>query len=241
MSVAAAADRLRSAHRLCVLTGSGISAESGIPTFRGAQTGLWENFNPHQLATPEAFERDPRLVWRWYEWRRELIAGAQPNAGHHALVEIAHRIPAMMLVTQNVDGLHQRAGSHGVIEFHGNIMRDRCTREGIAAERSPANKEELPRCARCGALLRPDVVWFGEAIAPDALQGADAAAANCDVFMSVGTSSQVYPAAGLSEIARQRGAAIIEVNVEASDMSAVSDWQLLGPAGEVLPALASAL
>jgi NAD-dependent deacetylase len=241
MSISAAAERLREAKRVCVLTGSGISAESGIPTFRGAQTGLWEKFNPHELATPEAFERDPQLVWRWYEWRRQLVRAATPNPGHVALVDLAARLPAMALVTQNVDGLHQRAGSREVIEFHGNIMRDRCVIEGTIAERSASSNAERPCCARCGAPLRPDVVWFGEAIDPAVLRAADEAAMGCDAFLSVGTSSLVYPAAGLAEIARQHGAAIIEINLESTAMSEMADWCLQGPAGEVLPALLKAL
>ncbi len=159
-----AAAALRKARHVCVLTGAGISAESGIPTFRDALTGLWEKFNPEDLATPEAFERDPKFVWDWYEFRRELIRKVEPNPGHHALVELARLVPSLTLVTQNVDGLHQRAGSRGVLEYHGNILRDRCTVEQVIADRSEDSRHGLPRCAACGGLLRPDVVWFGEAI-----------------------------------------------------------------------------
>ncbi len=170
----AAATAIGKARQVCVLTGAGISAESGVPTFRDAQTGLWAKFRPEDLATPEAFARDPRRIWDWYEWRRELVRGVEPNAGHLALVQLAARVPKLTLVTQNVDGLHQRAGSTGVIEYHGNILRDRCCAEGTLAERSTRSVTGLPECARCGALLRPDVVWFGEAIPPRALVAADA-------------------------------------------------------------------
>ena len=236
--LAAAADRLRYARRVCVLTGAGISAESGIPTFRDAQTGLWAKFDPHELATPEAFERDPVLVWRWYEWRRTLVGKARPNPGHRALARFSAGAPHMRLVTQNVDGLHQRAGSEGVIEYHGNLMRDRCTQEGIAVERAAeVSSDGLPRCARCGAPLRPDVVWFGEAIPAAALREADAAARDCDLFISIGTSSLVYPAAGLAELARQGGAGVIEINLEPTPISAVADVCLRGAASEILPDL----
>ncbi len=235
---------------MCVLTGAGISAESGIPTFRDAQEGLWARYDPMDLATarydpmdlatPEGFERDPELVWRWYEWRRELIRSAEPNAGHHALVALAGRVPRMTLVTQNVDGLHQRAGSTGVIEYHGNILRDRCTVEQVVVERSRLASGGLPRCASCGGLLRPDVVWFGEMIPRAALLAADAAAEDCDLFLSVGTSSLVYPAAGLAEAALRRGATVIEINPNPTDLSEHATLCLRGPSGRVLPALLAA-
>jgi len=193
------------------------------------------------LATPEGFERDPELVWRWYEWRRELIRGAGPNAGHHALVALAGRVPALTLVTQNVDGLHQRAGSTGVIEYHGNILRDRCTVEQVVVERSRMASGSLPRCASCGGLLRPDVVWFGEMIPQAALLAADAAAGDCDLFLSIGTSSLVYPAAGLADTALRRGATVIEVNPNPTDLSAQATLLLRGASGQLLPALLAAL
>src|SRR5512140_2319988 len=171
-----AARHLAAARHVCVLTGAGISAESGIPTFRDALTGLWERFRPEELATPEAFHRNPRLVWEWYEARRAAVRQAEPNAGHRALAALARRVPTLTLVTQNVDGLHQRAGSHGVLEYHGNILRDRCMVEQVVAERAPGPAADLPRCAACGGLLRPDVVWFGEAIPPEPMRQADAAA-----------------------------------------------------------------
>ena len=240
-----AAGLLRDARRVCVLTGAGISAESGIPTFRDAQQGLWASYDPMQLATPEGFAEDPELVWRWYESRRESIRSAQPNPGHYALAELASRIDALTLVTQNVDGLHQRAGSTDVIEYHGNILRDRCTVEHRVVERAPGNDEpgtpSLPRCKGCGALLRPDVVWFGEIIPQDALLLADAAAAECDLFLSVGTSSLVYPAAGLADAALRSAARVIEINPNPTDLSRRADIVLRGPSGELLPALLAAL
>jgi NAD-dependent deacetylase len=237
-----AAAHLRPARHVCVLTGAGISAESGIPTFRDAQEGLWAQYSPLDLATPEGFARDPELVWRWYEWRREMIRGAQPNPGHTALAQLAKRAPRLTLVTQNVDGLHQRAGSPAVLEYHGNILRDRCTAEQVVTERSEDSRAAaLPRCASCGALLRPDVVWFGEMIPRHALVAADAAAADCDAFLSIGTSSLVYPAAGLAESALRRGVPVIEVNPNPTDLSAHADVVLTGPAGMVLPQLLQAL
>ncbi len=238
--LATAARRVREARHVCVLTGAGISAESGIPTFRDALTGLWAKFRPEELATPEAFERDPRLVWEWYEARRTSVRAAQPNPGHHALAELARRVPRLTLVTQNVDGLHERAGSTGVLEYHGNILRDRCMDEQAVRERVPG-PDGLPHCATCGALLRPDVVWFGEAIPAEPMRLADAAARACDVFLSVGTSSLVYPAAGLAEIALRQGAAIIEINPNPTDLSSCAEAALRGPSGRVLPELLAAL
>ncbi len=238
--LATAARRVREARHVCVLTGAGISAESGIPTFRDALTGLWAKFRPEELATPEAFERDPRLVWEWYEGRRTSVLAAQPNPGHRALAELARRVPRLTLVTQNVDGLHERAGSTGVLEYHGNILRDRCMDEQAVRERVPG-PDGLPHCATCGALLRPDVVWFGEAIPAEPMRLADAAARSCDVFLSVGTSSLVYPAAGLAEIALRQGAAIIEVNPNPTDLSSCAEAALRGPSGQVLPELLAAL
>jgi NAD-dependent deacetylase len=237
-----AAAALRKARHVCVLTGAGISAESGIPTFRDAQEGLWAQYSPLDLATPEGFARDPELVWRWYEWRRDMVRAAQPNPGHRALARLGNAVPQLTLVTQNVDGLHQRAGSPSVLEYHGNILRDRCTAEQVVAERSEESRAAaLPRCASCGALLRPDVVWFGETIPAAALLQADAAATDCDAFLSVGTSSLVYPAAGLAEVALRRGIPVIEVNPNPTDLSAHAHVVLAGPAGQVLPELLRAL
>jgi NAD-dependent deacetylase len=236
-----AAAALRKARHACVLTGAGISAESGIPTFREALTGLWEKFNPEELATPEAFERDPEFVWGWYEFRRDLVRKAEPNPGHFALAELARRVPVLTLVTQNVDGLHQRAGSHGVLEYHGNILRDRCTIEQVVAARSDDSHQGLPRCAACGGLLRPDVVWFGEAIPAGPMLAAAEAAADCDVFLSIGTSSLVYPAAGLAEAVLRAGATVIEVNPGRTPLSQAADIVLAGPSGVLLPRVVAAL
>lgn len=231
---------LRRAKHVVALTGSGISAESGVPTFRDAQTGLWSRFSPEELATPEAFARDPALVWRWYRWRRELVARAEPNAGHHALRELAERVAGFTLVTQNVDGLHQRASSRDVLEFHGNILRDRCS-AGCASPRPADAAAEVPVCRDCGAALRPDVVWFGEAIPEPVLNAATDAARHCEVFLSIGTSSLVFPAAGLAEEARAAGAVIVEVNPQATPLTASADHVLAASAGMALPRLAAAL
>jgi NAD-dependent deacetylase len=234
-------DALRASRHVCVLSGSGISAESGVPTFREAQTGLWEKFDPHELATPEAFLRDPELIWRWYRWRRELVAKVEPNAGHRALVDLASRVREFTLITQNVDGLHQRAGSDNVIEFHGNIFEDRCFVEGCVVKDASDVSSAVPACPACGGQLRPGVVWFGEAIPEDALNNAMAAASTCDLFFSIGTSSLVWPAAGLADTARAAGARIVEVNPNPTPLSDMSDFCLSGNAGTVLPELVSRL
>jgi NAD-dependent deacetylase len=239
--LADAARLLRAARHVCVLTGAGISAESGIPTFRDALTGLWARFRPEDLATPGAFERDPQLVWEWYEARRAQVRRTEPNAGHRALVEIAARAPRFTLVTQNVDGLHQRAGSTAVLEYHGNILRDRCTVEQVIADRSEESRHGLPRCAACGGLLRPDVVWFGEAIPAGPMVAAATAARDCDLFLSIGTSSLVYPAAGLAEAALDAGAKVVEINPSRTELSDAAALVLSGPSGIVLPRLVAGL
>lgn len=203
---------LESARHVCILTGAGMSAESGVPTFRDAQTGLWAKYDPLELATPEAFEANPELVWDWYQYRRDLLRNVEPNAGHKAIAALAKLVPRLTLVTQNVDGLHARAGSRNVIEFHGNIFVNRCFREDTVVE--GLETPGLPFCSNCGAPLRPGVVWFGEAIPEAALEESFAAALDCDLFLSVGTSSTVYPAAGLVDIAREAGALVAEINPE---------------------------
>ncbi len=223
-----------------VMTGSGTSAESGIPTFRDAQTGLWAQYRPEDLATPEAFARNPQLVWDWYEWRRELVAKAEPNPGHVAIATLAKLLRKLTLITQNVDGLHQRAGSNDVIEFHGNVMHSRCT-NGHPAGNVKDAEESPPRCERCGAMLRPAVVWFGESIPEASLQRACTAVENCDVFFAVGTSAQVQPAAGLAMLAKQNGATLIEINPVETPLTSDADYALAGPSGEILPRLISAL
>jgi NAD-dependent deacetylase len=234
---------LSAASKVLVLTGSGASAESGVPTFREAQSGLWENFDPHQLATPDAFLNDPQLVWRWYRWRRELVSGVEPNPGHFALARLQGLVEQLTLVTQNVDGLHQKAGSEPVIEYHGNLFATHCFNLCPAAgeEIDAGTGSEVPRCPTCGGFLRPGVVWFGEPIPPAALMAADEAARQCDVFLSVGTSSLVWPAAGLGELAMQAGATIIEINLDATPLTEQSHFILQGKSGEVLPELVNSL
>jgi NAD-dependent deacetylase len=233
---------LREAQHVCVLTGAGISAESGVPTFRDAQSGLWEKYDPLDLATPEAFLRDPELIWRWYRWRRELVAKAEPNPGHLALAKLAELVPRFTLITQNVDGLHQRAGSTDVIEFHGNLFADCCFVEGCLVDPGATEAEvAVPVCPGCGGHLRPGVVWFGEAIPEQALQDSFAAATDCDVFLSIGTSSLVYPAAGLAEMAKNTGAVVAEVNPDPTGQAAGFDHAIAAKAGTVMPEILNRL
>ena len=230
---------LREARHVCVLTGAGVSAESGVPTFREAQDGLWERYSPQELATPEAFLADPALIWRWYRWRRDLVAAAEPNAGHSALVKLAELVPRLTLITQNVDNLHQRAGSTEVIEFHGNLFEDRCFVENTTADGD--HTLDVPRCPECGANLRPGVVWFGETIPERALNESFAAASDCDVFLSVGTSSEVYPAAGLADLARENRALVAEINPQPTQQAARFDLVIAANSGAALPKLVELL
>lgn len=232
---------LAAASHTVILTGSGTSAESGVPTFRDAQSGLWARYRPEDLATPEAFARDPQFVWEWYEWRRGVVATVAPNAGHYAIAELQRRLPRVTLITQNVDGLHQRAGSADVIEFHGNLMRSKCSVEHCVVLVDRDDEASPPRCPNCGALVRPDVVWFGEPIPPAALEPALVAVADCDLMMVVGTSAQVQPAASLAEQARSRGAVLVEVNPEDTPLTPRADFVLSGPSGRLLPELVEAL
>ena len=234
------AQALQRAPFVAALTGAGVSAESGLATFRDAQTGLWARFDPRELATPAAFARNPKLVWDWYALRRERVAAAQPNAGHVALAELERRVPEFVLVTQNVDGLHQRAGSRRVVELHGSIVRVRCSREGTIVERWRTEDGEVPRCASCGAFLRPDVVWFEEMLPAQALASAEDAARRCDLLLVIGTSAEVYPAAGLPLLAREHGARLVEINPNATALSTHADYLLRGASGAVLPQLVSA-
>ncbi len=229
--------RLKSAKRCVVLSGSGISAESGIPTFRDALTGLWTHFRAEDLATAEAFQHDPELVWRWYQWRRELIGRVNPNPGHTAIVDLEYLLPDVIVITQNVDGLHQRAGSRRVIEFHGNIHRNICTAEQRVIDIDTTGTDSPPACPDCGAALRPDVVWFGEPIPPLALQAAIAAVQVCDLLIAIGTSAQVQPAADLAHAAKRAGATIVELNPNPTPMTGIADFVLSGPAGIILPQL----
>ncbi len=236
--------QLRAARRVAGLTGAGVSAESGVPTFRDAQTGLWERFRPEELASPEAFRRDPALVWKWYAWRRELVSKAAPNPAHFALAELEKRPPGFTLVTQNVDGLHQRAGSGSrfpLIELHGNLGRVKCSEDGEPVESWEEAGGMPPRCPRCGGLLRPDVVWFGELLPAEALEAAVAAASACDLFLSVGTSGLVEPAASLPYRALAAGAPVVEINPTSTPLSRRATYVLSGLAGEVLPELVKVL
>jgi NAD-dependent deacetylase len=231
-----ARDWLRGATSVAVLTGSGISAESGIPTFRGPG-GLWKQFRPEQLATPDAFARDPRLVWEWYDWRRNRIAQAAPNAGHLALAELERHAKEFCLITQNVDDLHERAGNPSVLRLHGDIWTVRCTSCLREEKDTRPSLPDLPPHCSCGGLLRPGVVWFGEALPADVWERAAQASSKADVFLVVGTSGVVYPAAGLIATAKSAGARIIEVNTEDTAQTSMVDCVLRGPAAELLPQL----
>ncbi len=228
--------KIASAKSIAVLTGAGVSAESGIPTFRG-NGGLWKQFHAEDLATPEAFARDPKLVWEWYDWRRGLIAAAQPNAAHSALAALESRSQDFTLITQNVDNLHQRAGSRNVLHVHGSIWNVRCLACGQQTVDSRSPLPEIPPLCQCGGLLRPGVVWFGESLPQDVWRLAQLAAEGADLFLVVGTSALVYPAAGLAQLAKSAGATVVEVNTAATGLSRAADFFLQGPAGEVLPPL----
>jgi NAD-dependent deacetylase len=236
-----AREALLRARSVCVLTGAGMSAESGIPTFRDAQTGLWARFDPMQLASPEGFRADPSLVWEWYASRREGVRAVQPNAGHVALAEFAKHHPGRVrIVTQNVDDLHQRAGSEGVIRLHGDILQDlwldRCPRDPVC-DTEWATPASPPRCADCGNQVRPGVVWFGEMLPVAALSAAELLAQSCDVMLVVGTSGAVYPAAGLAARARRAGAQVLIVNPEPSEIDDEAHVLLRGTAARLLPVL----
>lgn len=226
---------------MTVLTGAGVSAESGVPTFRDAQTGLWAKYKPEDLATPRAFQRNPRLVWEWYEWRRKLVADAKPNPAHLAIVEMEKVFPQFELLTQNVDGLHQRAGSQRVIELHGNITRTKCFDEGTIVSDWPDTGEVPPKCPHCGGLLRPDVVWFEESLPETEMELATQASTSCEVFLAIGTSSVVYPAAALPTQALHHGACVVEINPQPTPLTAQARFVLAEAAGVVLPALLAKL
>lgn len=232
-------DWIREARHIAVLTGAGMSAESGVPTFRDAQTGLWARFNPQELATEAAFRAHPQRVWDWYEYRREMIAAVQPNAGHRALAAFARQHPGRLtLITQNVDGLHQLAGNTDALALHGNIAEDRwldAPRECCKADQHQAGHP--PRCPLCGNLRRPAVVWFGEHLPAQALEDAERAARRCELMLVVGTSGEVYPAAGLAFTAHQSGARVVIVNPEPTPLDAVAEHRLGESAAVCLPAL----
>jgi len=227
---------LQQARSVAVLTGAGVSAESGVPTFRDAN-GLWNQYRVQDLATPSAFARDPKVVWEWYNWRRGVLAEVKPNAGHYALAELEKRLPAFTLITQNVDGLHELAGSRNVLALHGSVWSVRC----IACRRESMDKRipmpEIPPRCECGGLLRPGVVWFGEALPTKIWKAAEAAARAADLFLVIGTSAVVYPAAGLAQLAKSSGAHMVEINIAETPLSGEIDQFLQGPSGELLPQL----
>jgi NAD-dependent deacetylase len=230
--------------RITVMTGAGVSAASGVPTFRGPG-GLWKDFRPESLATAEAFQRDPRLVWEWYDWRRQVLSTKTPNRAHEVLAAWSKRYPNFTLITQNVDGLHERAGTGNVIRFHGSIWEVRCWSECVSSperwwDDSVPFARIPPECPHCGGLIRPGVVWFGEGIDPDVMRRS-AAAVQCDIFFTIGTSSMVYPAAALAHQAKQRGAYTVEMNIESTPASGELDLALQGSADQLLDKLESHL
>lgn len=244
-----AAKLLGAKQRICILTGAGISAESGIPTFRDKQTGLWENYGAEDLATPEAFARDPKLVWSWYQWRRQVVADKKPNPAHDALAQWQYHSQSsgqqITLITQNVDDLHEQAGST-VTHLHGHLWRNRCSqcktpyqkqsRGSYSSADTMDYSEALINCPHCDGYIRPDIVWFGEALPVQAWETAEQAAADCEAFISIGTSSLVYPAAGLAQLAKDNGAKIIEINPNPTP-NAIVDITLAEKAGMVMPLL----
>jgi NAD-dependent deacetylase len=234
--IAKAIEILKNSKVVFVLTGAGISAESGIPTFRGVD-GLWKNYSATDLATPEAFEKDPALVWEWYRWRQEIISRANPNVAHTALVEIEKNCKNFLLLTQNVDNLHQRAGSKHILELHGNIFRSRCNTCGIVYE-TTTKTASVPTCT-CGSFLRPDVVWFGEPIPQDIWQESLAFLREADAAIICGTSGVVWPAAAIPQIAKTTGTKIIEINLEQTPITPTVDISLLGKATEILTEIIS--
>ena len=231
---------LRPDKRVVVLTGAGISAESGVPTFRG-EDGLWKKFRPEELATFDAFISNPQLVWEWYEYRRKLISEVKPNPGHHSLVKMEEFFENFHLITQNVDGLHQKAGSQNIIELHGNIKRNKCIECGRKYEELEPSSGEIPPKCGCGGMLRPDVVWFGEMLPSQVINEAYKVSSLCDIFFSIGTSAVVYPAAHLPVVAKQSGAYLVEINIERTELSDLADEVFLGKAGEILPEIAVAM
>lgn len=238
-----AAQLLRKARRVAALTGAGVSAESGVPTFRGSD-GLWEGHRIEEVATPQAFAHCPELVWRFYNQRRANLRNIAPNPGHYALVDLESNFfqnDRFSLITQNVDGLHRLAGNQRVFELHGNITRTRCTQCGRNEARGLEPLDDLPRCRECHGLLRPDIVWFYEALPEDVWDQAANATAACDVFLVIGTSAVVYPAAGLVSAAKEAGATVIEINLNRSGASSIADLCLLGPSGILLPQLVNCL
>ncbi len=239
-----AVEAVLQAQLIVAATGAGMSKESGVPTFREAQQGLWARYRPEELASPDGFRRDPARVWGWYNYRRQLVQQSEPHAGHRALAHLETLVPRVVIVTQNVDGMHQRAGSRTVLELHGNLSRFKCFDQGHAVELEPPlaaveGSVEPPKCSRCGSPVRPDVVWYGEALPHGTFEEAERLARECDVMLVVGTSGLVYPAAGLPLLARAGGAKLVEVNVAPSELTRAMDIFLPGAAGDVLPQMVS--
>lgn len=229
-------EKMASAESVAVLTGAGISADSGVPTFRG-KDGLWRNYQAEDLATPEAFERDPQLVWEWYNWRRTIISSKKPNEAHYALAQLEARTPKFRLITQNVDGLHRVAGSKNVYELHGDIWKVRCTSCRQVTDNREVPLALLPQCCSCGGLLRPHIVWFGEALDQQTLSKSFQAVESCDVLLIIGTSGLVYPAAMLMPSARAHGAFVVEINLDPTPYSSGADLSIHGRAKEIVPLL----
>lgn len=232
-------NHIKNAKSIVALTGAGISAESGVPTFRG-ENGLWKNHKPEELANAQAFLRNPKLVWEWYHYRRDIIKKVNPNPGHYALVKLEEYSPEFTLITQNVDNLHKLAGSRNIKELHGNIMRNRCVDCNRRYEINEIPDSDIPRCS-CGGMIRPDVVLFGDLLPADALNESIYAARNCDLFMSIGTSALVQPAASLPIEAKNYGAYVVEINFEKTVISSLVDVSIPGKSGEILPELIKAL
>ena len=228
--------RLKETRSLRVITGAGISAESGIPTFRGDE-GLWKQYRAEELATPYAFERDPKTVWEWYDWRRGIIAKTKPNPGHYAIKTMEEIFDYFGLITQNVDGLHDRTGIKNMVEIHGNLWRARCLRDGRVSMLMDVPLKEIPPLCTCGGLLRPDVVWFGESIPTYGIQKSYQLMEQCDTLIVAGTSGAVYPVASFPENVKARGGFVIEINIERTPISNIADVTLIGKSGEILPVL----
>ncbi|BCJ40729.1 NAD-dependent protein deacylase 1 [Actinoplanes ianthinogenes] len=247
MDLNEAAKLLGQARHVVVFTGAGMSAESGVPTFRDALTGLWSRFDAQALATPQAFDEDPALVWGWYEWRRQLVQRVRPHQGHLAVARMAAHTPELTVLTQNVDDLHERAGSTSVTHLHGSLFAPRCTEctrpapvpDTTGDQPDEGRRVDPPRCPHCDGLIRPGVVWFGEALPQEALEAAAVAASTCDVLLTVGTSGLVYPAAEIPRLATRYGAAVIQVNPQPTPLDPIARVNLRGPAAEVLPSLVS--
>jgi len=233
-------NKLRYEQRVVVFTGAGVSAESGIPTFRDKLDGLWSKFSAEELACANGFKANPKLVWEWYAWRRKMILDAEPNRAHQAIALMEALVPEFTLITQNVDGLHQRAGSTKVIELHGNIHRSRCFDEDIVIDKWAETDEVPPRCPNCGGMLRPDVVWFGEALSGESYSMAKEAVRNCTMLFSIGTSSLVYPAAIFPYEAIYRGAMVVQINPNQTELDQVTPFTLRGNAGAWMPKIVNA-